>query len=431
LDARQLINKKRDGGELSRQEISGLIEAYMGHEVPDYQMSAWLMAALIRGLSFPETLALTDALVASGDRLDLSPLGRPVMDKHSTGGVGDKVTLVLAPIVAACGAIFGKMSGRALGHTGGTIDKLESIPGFRTEVGAAGFLEQLAAIGICVAGQSPKLAPADSRLYALRDVTGTVESTGLVASSVMSKKITAGSAAVVLDIKVGRGAFFRSRGQASGVAHLMQKIGEARGVRTEAVMTSMEQPLGSAVGNSLEVLEAVAALKGNGPQDLEEVVVRLAARLLPLSDLGWDQEQSANAARQAIARGAALKKFRQWIEAQGGDPGFIEDTGRLEIATFTAAASAPRGGYVSGIDTMAVGWAVQELGAGRRRQDDPVDHGVGAVLAAKTGDPVAGGQPVATVYARSQSEAEVAAGKIGAAYEYSDEKALPPPLILE
>lgn len=431
MDAQGLIIRKRDGSELAPSEIADLIGAYSGGEVPDYQMSAWLMAALIRGLSFTETLALTDALVDSGSRLDLSSLGRPVMDKHSTGGVGDKVTLVLAPVVAACGAHFGKMSGRALGHTGGTVDKLESIPGFRTQLSAAEFTAQLQATGICVSGQSPELVPADRRLYALRDVTGTVESTGLVAGSVMSKKIAAGAAAVVLDIKVGRGAFFRSRGQASGVAHLMRQVGEARGVRTAAVMTSMDQPLGRAVGNSLEVLEAVKALKGKGPVDLMEVVTHLASVLLPLSDLGWDARRSRREVQAVIREGRALAKFRQWVEAQGGDPGFIDDGARLELAAERVTPPAPSGGYVSAIDALEVGWAVQELGAGRRRKDEPVDHGVGAVLAAKTGERVAAGQALATVFGRRRDQAEAAAARIAAAFEITETAPAPPVLILK
>jgi len=430
MDMQQLIIKKRDGGELTPEEISWLVNRYEAGEIPDYQMSAWLMAALIRGLSLLETLAMTDALVASGTRLDLTSLGRPVMDKHSTGGVGDKVTLVLAPVVAACGAYFGKMSGRGLGHTGGTVDKLESIPGFRTGIDTAQFIRQLAEIGICVAGQSSELAPADEQLYALRDVTGTVESTGLVASSIMSKKIAAGAAAVVLDIKVGRGSFFRSRGQAAGVAHLMQEVGQARGVHTKAVMTSMEQPLGSAVGNSLEVLEAARALTGNGPHDLEEVVVKLASVLLPLADLGWDEEKAAGEARQAVTSGAALAKFRQWVEAQGGDPGFIDDPERLEIAAYSAPATAAGSGYVAGIDAMAIGWAVQALGAGRRHKGEDVDHGVGAILAAKTGDLVEAGQTLAKIHARSQEQADTVAARIAAAYELAPEPTEPQPLIV-
>lgn len=425
-----IIKNKRDGQELSAPEIEFLVNGYLSGSVPDYQMSAWLMASLLKGLTLKETLALTAVMVDSGGRLDLSSLGRPVMDKHSTGGVGDKVTLVLAPVVAACGAIFGKMSGRSLGHTGGTVDKLESIPGYRTGMSAAEFQSRLKEHGICVAGQSADLVPADKKIYALRDVTGTIESNPLVAASIMSKKIASGAAAVVLDIKLGRGGFFKTRGHASGAAHLMQKIGEAHGIRVEVLMTSMDQPLGRAVGNSLEVLEAVETLKGNGPLDLVEVVVALAARLLAMSDLGWDPATAAAAARRSLSAGSALAKFREWIAAQGGDASFIDDTSRLPVAAQTTPVFSPRDGYVESLDALAVGRSVQELGAGCRTTADIMDHGVGVVLHAKTGDPVKTGDTLATIYARDQESGAAAASEIADSYVIGrEEVSRPSPLI--
>lgn len=425
-----IIQKKRDGKELPATEIRSLVSGYMEGAVPDYQMSAWLMATLLKGLTLDETLALTDALVDSGDRLDLTGLGLRVVDKHSTGGVGDKVTLVLGPVVAACGAVFGKMSGSGLGHTGGTVDKLESIPGYRTDLTTDEFVSQLREKGICVIGQTTNLVPADRKLYALRDVTGTIESNSLVAASVMSKKIAGGAAAVVLDIKLGRGSFFKTRGHASGVAHLMEKIGAARGIEVEAVMTSMEQPLGHAVGNALEVMEAVETLKGHGPSDLVEVVIALATRLLKMSDPVFDPDKAATAARCALSGGSALMKFKEWITAQGGDASFAGDTARLPVAAKTAGVFSPRDGYVESLDAKRVGRSVLELGAGRRTKDDVVDHGVGAVLHAKVGHRVKTGDLLATVYARTAESAAAAAYTLGHSYVIgSEEVKKPSPLL--
>lgn len=425
------IQHKRDGGEHSPRELSAFIESFMAGEVADYQMSAWLMAALLKGMTLDETLALTDTLLASGSRLDLSGLGRLVVDKHSTGGVGDKVSMVLAPLVASCGAVFGKMSGRGLGHTGGTIDKLESIPGFRTTLSAAEFAGQLSRIGVCICGQSAELAPADNRIYALRDVTATVESNPLIAASILSKKLAGGASAVVLDVKVGAGSFFKTRGHASGVAHLMREVGARRGISVEAIMTSMEQPLGSAVGNALEVREAVETLKGNGPADLVDVVVALASHLLHLSDLEWSLERAATEARERLATGGAVDKFREWIAFQGGDTSFIDEPERLPAATHVATVNASVEGWIEAIDALAIGKAALALGSGRIHKDDSIDHSVGLVLAAKNGDRVKSGEVLAKVHARNADNAEAAAASVLSAYRISTTKVEPASVLLD
>lgn len=425
-----IIRHKRDGGEHSSAELTGFIRAFMDGKVADYQMSAWLMASLLKGLNLSETLALTDALLDSGKRLDLTPLGRIVVDKHSTGGVGDKVTMVLAPLVASCGAVFGKMSGRGLGHTGGTIDKLESIPGFRTSLSAEDFIGQLGKTGICVAGQSADLAPADNRLYALRDVTATVESNPLIAASIISKKLAGGANAVMLDVKVGRGSFFKTMGHAQGVAHLMREVGKRRGLAVESIMTSMEQPLGHAVGNALEVLEAVETLKGEGPSDLVEVVVALGTRLLVLSDLGLETPEAEARARRALADGSALVKFREWISAQGGDTTFIDDPAVLPVGSTKIDIQAASQGWVQTIDALEVGRASVELGAGRQRKEDSIDHSVGVRLMLKQGDPVMPGQTLASVYAAGKTKGQRAAGIIQAAYVISRSRVEPAPVLL-
>ncbi|MHB1389809.1 MAG: thymidine phosphorylase [Thermoleophilia bacterium] len=424
-DAIDIIRRKREGLALDAAGIDWLIGAYMAGEVPDYQMSAWLMAVCFKGLDMDETLALTDALVASGVRLDHAALGRMVVDKHSTGGVGDKVTLVLGPVMAACGAVFGKMSGRGLGHTGGTVDKLESIPGFRTGIEPEEFERQLADIGLCVSGQSAGMVPADKKLYALRDVTATIESNPLVAASIMSKKIAGGAGAVVLDIKVGGGAFFRTRGHAAGAEHLMESIGQARGLRVETLLTAMDQPLGHAVGNSLEVLEALRTLKGDGPPDLVEVVIALASKLLALSDLGWDASKAQKEAQRSLADGSALAKFSEWICAQGGDAACIDDPDLLGLASTVVEVKTTVAGFVAAIDALEVGRLVQDLGAGRHKKDEAIDHGVGAVLHAKVGGEVTAGETIATVYGPGKEQARAAAERLLAAYRLDSQPVAP------
>lgn len=431
VDYIEMIQQKRDGKTHDGGAIKALVDGYQSGAVADYQMSAWLMAVVLRGMTFEETLALVDAEVESGERLDLSFLGRPVLDKHSTGGVGDKVTLVLAPLVAACGELFGKMSGRGLGHTGGTIDKLEAIPGFRTEVAPADFIAQLRETGVCVASQSADLVPAEKLLYALRDVTATVESNPLIAASIMSKKIASGSNAVVMDIKMGRGAFLKNRGQAAGVFHLMREIGAARGVAVRGIISPMDQPLGRSVGNALEVLEAVEALRGRGPDDLAQVVTRLAAMCLEAGDRSITADEARAEAKRRLGDGSALEKFRQWIAAQGGDPSFIDNPGRLPAAGHVLPVIAARAGFVGAIDALEAARALLPLGAGRMKQGDRIDPAAGLVIHAKTGTEVAAGENLAEVHANDQHLAETAAARVAAAFDIVTEAPEAPLEIIE
>jgi len=382
-DAVTLIRTKRDGGRIADDDIRWLFEAYAKGEVADEQMSALLMAIYFRGLSSRELRTWTAAMIASGDRLDLSALARPTVDKHSTGGVGDKVSLILAPLVASCGAAVPQLSGRGLGHTGGTLDKLESIPGFRTALTPAETLDALKTAGcvICAAGSG--LAPADRRLYALRDVTGTVESIPLIASSIMSKKIAEGTAALVLDVKVGTGAFMKSRDQARELAQTMVALGEEHQVKTTALLTTMDTPLGRAVGNAVEVTESISALKGDGPPDLMEVTLALAAQMLNLA--GLDADPAA-----AIADGRALAAYRAMVRAQGGDP----DAPLPQAVHVIDALPAPADGWLARLDALAVGTAAWRLGAGRERKEDPVSAVAGLICLAKPGDQVRKGQPL-------------------------------------
>jgi thymidine phosphorylase len=382
-DAVTLIRTKRDGGPLSDDDIRWLFEAYARGAVADEQMSALLMAIYFQGLSRQELRTWTAAMIASGDRLDLSSINRPTVDKHSTGGVGDKVSLILAPLVASCGAAVPQLSGRGLGHTGGTLDKLESIPGFLTALTPAETIDVLQAAGcvICAAGSG--LAPADRRLYALRDVTGTVESIPLIASSIMSKKIAEGTAALVLDVKVGTGAFMRSRDQARELAGTMVALGEEHQVRTTALLTTMDAPLGRAVGNAVEVEESVLALRGHGPPDLMQVTLALAAEMLHLA--GIDADPAA-----AIADGRALAAYRAMVRAQGGDP----DAPLPQAVHAIQALPAPAGGWLTRLDALAVGTAAWRLGAGRERKEDPVSAAAGLICLAKPGDQVRQGQPL-------------------------------------
>ena len=389
-DAATLIRAKRDGHRLADDDIRWLFEAYARHEVADEQMSALLMAIYFRGLDGAELRTWTAAMIASGERLDLSSIARPTVDKHSTGGVGDKVSLILAPLVASCGAAVPQLSGRGLGHTGGTLDKLESIPGFRAGLTPDETLAVLASVGcvICAAGSG--LAPADRRLYALRDVTGTVESIPLIASSIMSKKIAEGTSALVLDVKVGTGAFMRSREAARELAETMVALGEEHQVRTRALLTAMDVPLGRAVGNAVEVEESVAALQGDGPADLMAVTLALATQMLALA--GLDADPAA-----AIADGRALAAYRAMVRAQGGDP-----DAPLRRAAFTQALPAPADGWLTGLDALAVGTAAWRLGAGRARKEDSVSGAAGIICLAKPGDRVQAGQPLLELRADEQ-----------------------------
>ena len=414
----ELIEQKRDGGEHDPAELAELILAYARDEVPDYQLAAWCMAVFFRGLTAAETDALTDAMIRSGETLDLgSLLGRKVVDKHSTGGVGDKTSIAVGPIVAACGVPLGKMSGRGLGHTGGTLDKLESIPGFRVELTTEEFVAQLREVGVAIVGQTADLVPADKKLYALRDVTATVDIVPLIASSIMSKKLAAGAEAIVLDVKVGDGAFMRTLDDARVLAEQMRDIGVRAGREVTCLLTDMDQPLGRAVGNALEVDEARDTVRGDGPEDFTELVLDASARLLAHSDLGIDVEEGRRRAEAAIKDGSALEAYERWIRAQGGDP----DPSALERAPVRRAVSAPRDGVVRRVGARAVGLAALELGAGRRTKSDPVDHAVGVLCFAKRGDTVLAGDDLAEVHARDDASAERCVEAVLAAYELGDE----------
>jgi pyrimidine-nucleoside phosphorylase len=417
----ELIERKRDGGELSADEIGELMLGYANGEIPDYQLAAFCMAVFFRGLSSAETYALTDALIRTGETVDLhGALGRKVVDKHSTGGVGDKTSIAVGPIVAACGVPFGKMSGRGLGHTGGTLDKLESIPGFRVELTTAELIEQVREVGLAIVGATAQLVPADKRLYALRDVTATVDIDSLIAASIMSKKIAGGADAIVLDVKVGDGAFMKSRADAEALAEVMADLGRRSGREVVAVISDMDQPLGHAVGNALEIREAIATLRGQGPPDFVELVVEASAQLLALSDLGLAVDQARERVRDAIADGSAVASYERWIRAQGGDP----DEDALPRAAVVQAVRAPRAGYVRALGAVRVGLAALRLGAGRRDKDDPIDHAVGVVCLKKRGDAVEADGLIAEVHAQDHESAERAAAEVQAAYEFADE---PPP----
>ena len=417
-DAATLIRAKRDGHRLADDDIRWLFEAYARHEVADEQMSALLMAIYFRGLDGAELRTWTAAMIASGNRLDLSSIARPTVDKHSTGGVGDKVSLILAPLVAACGAAVPQLSGRGLGHTGGTLDKLESIPGFRAGLTPDETLAVLASAGcvICAAGSG--LAPADRRLYALRDVTGTVESIPLIASSIMSKKIAEGTSALVLDVKVGAGAFMKSQDQARELAETMVALGEEHQVRTSALLTAMDVPLGRAVGNAVEVAEAVAALHGDGPADLMEVTLVLARQMLALVGLAGD---TAGDPAAAIADGRALAAYRAMVRAQGGDP-----DAPLPQAAFTQVLPAPAAGWLTGLDALAVGTAAWRLGAGRARKEDAVSAAAGVICLAKPGEAVQAGQPLLELRADEAERFGPALAALADAITISD---TPPPQV--
>jgi pyrimidine-nucleoside phosphorylase len=418
IRAAELIERKRDGHELAGDELAELVLEYCRGDVPDYQMAAFLMAVYFQGLSSAETFALTDAMVRSGETIDLaSALGRRVVDKHSTGGVGDKTTLAVGPIVAACGVPFGKMSGRGLGHTGGTLDKLESIPGFRVELSTDEFLAQVRDVGLAIVGQTADLVPADKKLYGLRDVTATVDNVSLIAASIMSKKIASGADAIVLDVKVGDGAFMKTLADAQVLAETMLALGRRAGRDVVCVLTDMDQPLGRAVGNALEVRESVAVVRGEGPPDLTELVLDACAHLLALSDLDVDVAGGRALAETVVADGTALTAYERWIRAQGGDP----DEAALPKAPLVREVFAPRDGYVQRLAALPVGLAALRLGAGRRTKDEPVDHAVGIVCAKKRGDRVEAGEPLADLHARDEATADEASATVLAAYELGDE----------
>ena len=424
----QLIERKRDGGQLTAEEIRELVLGYTRGEIPEYQMSAFLMAVYFRGLSGAETFALTDAMIASGETIDLgAATGRRCVDKHSTGGVGDKTSIAVGPIVAACGVPFGKMSGRGLGHTGGTIDKLEAIPGYRVELTTDEFVDQVREVGIAIMGQTAKLVPADKQLYALRDVTATVDNVSLIAASIMSKKLAGGADAIVLDVKVGDGAFMKTIDDARTLAEAMIGLGDRADRRVVCMLTDMDQPLGHAVGNALEIREAVATIKGEGPPDFSELVLGSVAHLLSLSDLGLDEFTARRVAEEAVADGSALAAYERWIEAQGGDP----DLDSLPRAPVVHEVTATGDGVVRRLGAIAVGHAALHLGAGRRTKEDPIDYAVGVVCLKKRGDEVVLGEVLAEVHASDDASADEVAAEVLAAYELGDDPPAERPIVLD
>jgi pyrimidine-nucleoside phosphorylase len=415
-----VIRKKRDGGELSRSEIEALVNAYTRGDIPDYQVSAWLMAVVLRGMTRAETAALTDAMLRSGDVLDLSSLPAKKVDKHSTGGVGDKTSLVLAPLAAAAGIVVPMISGRGLGHTGGTLDKLEAIPGFNVNLSVAQFRNLLKTCGCAMIGQTAEIAPADRKLYALRDVTGTVESPYLICASIMSKKLAEGIDALVLDVKTGSGAFMKNEKDAAFLAELMVETGERMGKQVVALITDMDQPLGRMIGNALEVIEVVEILRGAGPEDLRQLCLELAGWMLHLGGVAATVADGKKQSEKLIASGQALDKFRQMVELQGGAPQSIDDPKRLPQARHTMILSSPKNGYLASLQCEQVGTACVILGGGRERKEDSVDPAVGIVLHKKVGDAVATGEPLATIHYNAEALAARARQILEESYKISD-----------
>ena len=415
-----VIRKKRDGVELSRSEIESLVNGYTLGEIPDYQISAWLMAVVLRGMTRPETAALTDAMLHSGEVLDLSSLPAKKVDKHSTGGVGDKTSLVLAPLVAAAGLAVPMISGRGLGHTGGTLDKLESIPGFNVNLPLAKFRYVLDTCGCAMIGQTAEIAPADRKLYALRDVTGTVESPYLICASIMSKKLAEGIDALVLDVKTGSGAFMKSEKDAAFLAELMVETGERMGKKVVALITDMDQPMGKMIGNSLEVVEVVDVLRGGGPEDLRQLCLELAGWMLHLGGVSATVADGKRQSEKLIDSGAALDRFRQMVVLQGGDPRTIDDPKRLPQAQSIATISSEKNGYLVSLQCEQIGNACVILGGGRERKEDSVDPTVGIVLHKKVGDAVAKGEPLATIHYNAGARAERARQLIEQSVQIAD-----------
>lgn len=426
-----LIWKKREGGELTAAEIDFLISGFVKGEIPDYQMSAWCMAVFFQGMTFEECTAMTLAMANSGATIDLSGISGLKVDKHSTGGVGDKTSLVLLPLVAAAGGTVAKMSGRGLGHTGGTIDKLESIPGFRTALNQDEFIKQVSRIGIGIMGQTQSLVPADKKLYALRDLTATVESIPLIASSIVSKKLAAGADAVVLDVKFGDGAFMHDYDKALSLARTMVEIGNRAGRRFKAVLSDMNQPLGLAIGNSLEIAEVIATLKGEGPPDLTELSLTIGGLMLFLAGLCDNPELGKEKLQKALTSGAALAKFRELIEAQGGNPNIIENLSLLSTAPVIQKIKAPCDGWIERIDCRALGLTAMELGAGRNRLEDEIRPEVGLKLHAKVGDHVQKGEALAEIHALNDVDAETAGVKTLECFHFQSKPVDSPALIKE
>jgi pyrimidine-nucleoside phosphorylase len=424
----ELISKKRDGGALTADELAWIIRKYTQDVIPDYQLSALLMAIVFNGMTVEELSAWTRAMLHSGDVLDLAALDKPKVDKHSTGGVGDKISIPLAPIVAACGVAVPMMSGRGLGHTGGTLDKLESIPGFDVMIPPSAFLDQLDDIGMVMAGQTEELVPADRRIYALRDATGTVESVALISSSIMSKKLAEDLDGLLLDVKVGAGAFMKTVAHAEELARTMVSLGKADGTPVTAILTNMDQPLGRAVGNANEMVESVEVLRGEGPDDIRELTLRFAAEMLVLA--GHDRESAAASVDKAVSSGAALDVMVRLTAAQGGDASYIKDPTKFEIARKTHVIEADRDGWIEACDASAIGTAGVRLGAGRAKKEDAVDPTVGFMIEAKVGDHVDKGQTLATVSYRDDSRLDAALTLATPAWSIVDNETHRPELVI-
>jgi pyrimidine-nucleoside phosphorylase len=431
MRAVDIIIKKRDKGELTLAEIEYFIKSFISGEVTDYQASALLMAIVLNGMTPHETTDLTLAMANSGHMLDLSDVVDLAVDKHSSGGVGDKTSLAVLPIVAACGLPVGKMSGRGLGFSGGTLDKLESIPGYRVDLTTEEFKRQLKEKGIVLTGQSLDLAPADGKLYALRDVTGTVQSIPLIASSIMCKKLAAGAQAILLDVKAGLGAFMETLEEARQLADLMVDIGQLAGREVVALLSDMNQPLGFAVGNSLEVIEAIETLQDNGPEDFLEHCLHVSAHMLVLGKRANDLTEGRAMAEKSIADGSAFEKFRVLVQAQGGDVSYVDDMSKFPRAEFVEVVESPRNGYVAQIQARSVGEAAVALGAGRARKSDPIDHAVGFVLQHKVGDQVEKGEPLFTIHANDREKLTEARDSVLSAHAFSEEPVERLPLFYE
>lgn len=431
MRAVDIIAKKRDGQELTSQELKFFVDGYTNGDIPDYQASAWCMAVLLNGMTEAEATAYTLHMAHSGDTLDLHTIAPFVVDKHSTGGVGDKTTLVVAPLVACHGLPVGKMSGRGLGFSGGTIDKLESIRGFNVSLSTEQFMEMLAQHGIVVSGQSADLAPADGKFYALRDVTATVESLPLIAGSVMSKKIASGADAIVLDVKVGQGAFMKTVDQAEALAQLMVKIGQGVGRKVAAVLSDMNQPLGAAVGNALEVREAIETLQGGGPADFREHCLTIGGKMVELAGKAGNLDEAMALLAESLDNGRAWDKFVEWITAQGGDKSQLENPDTLPAAPLVKTIPAPRSGHVAGLDAAEVGKTGVELGGGREKKGDPIDHSVGIICHAKVGAQLAAGDPLFTIHANAQNKLNAARERLLAAVAWSDTPVDAPPHTLK
>ena len=426
-----IIEQKRDGAALAESDIREFIAAYADGTLPDYQMSALAMAIFFRGMTFEETTVLTDAMMRSGDVLDFSGLSRPTADKHSTGGIGDKISIPLAPLVASAGVAVPMISGRGLGITGGTLDKLQSIAGYRTDLGVDDFRRVLEDVGCSIIGQTARLAPADRKLYALRDVTGTVQSVPLISASIMSKKLAEGAASLVLDVKCGSGAFCRTYEMAKELATTMIAIGRNMGRNMAACITAMDQPLGRTAGNALEIRESVETLHGQGPADVEELTLALGAKMLVLAGVARSDFDARATLRCNLASGAALEAFRRMVEAQGGDPRVADDTSLLPSAPAIVDVPAPRGGFVSNVESAEIGRIVLLLGGGRRKTDDAIDYSVGVDRLVKAGESVSAGDPLMRIHARTEDEARALVSRAAAAVAIADEPPSAPRLVYE